>query len=68
MTEDIIQELSLNKILVAILEEHGPISVPTLKFLDAASQDKELVVEYDDETLSFKFNVRGKDDNGGNDN
>ena len=64
MTEDIIQELSLNKILVALLEEHGPLSVPTLKFVDAANQDKELVVEYDDETLSFKFNVRGINTNG----
>jgi len=68
MTEDIIQQLSLNKILVAILEEHGPISVPTLKFLDAANKDKELVVEYDDEALSFKFNVRGQEENAGNDN
>jgi len=61
MTEDVIQSMSLNKILISILEEHGPLSVPTLKFLDAASEDKELVVEYDDELLVFKFSVRGKE-------
>ena len=59
MTEEIIQQMSLNKILVAILEEHGPISVSTLKFIDAANIDKELVIDYDDETLSFRFSVRG---------
>ncbi len=61
MTEDVIQSMSLNKILISILEEHGPLSVPTLKFLDAANEDKELVVEYDDELLVFKFSVRGKE-------
>lgn len=62
MTEDIIQSMSLNKILVAILEEHGEISVPTLKFVESSQKDKELVVEYDDESLSFKFSVRKSDE------
>lgn len=60
MTEDIIQSMSLNKILVALLEQYGTLSVPTLKFVDAASEDKELVVEYDDTDLTFKFSLRGK--------
>lgn len=64
MTEDIVQEMSLNKILVAILEEHGPLSVSTLKFVDAANEDKELVIDYDDELLVFKFNVREINKNG----
>lgn len=68
MTEEIVQQMSLNKILVAILEEHGPLVVPTLKFIDAANADKELVVDYDNELLVFRFSVRGinednKDDN-----
>lgn len=62
MTEDIIQSMSLNKILVALLEEYGTLSVPTLKFVDAANEDKELVVEYDDQTLAFKFSLRGKNE------
>ncbi len=35
MTEDIVQSMSLNKILVAILEEHGTLSVPTTRFVNA---------------------------------
>lgn len=62
MTEDIVQSMSLNKILVALLEEHGSLSVPTTKFVNAASEDKELVVEYDDKDLTFKFSLRGKNE------
>ena len=62
MTEDIIQLMSLNKILVALLEEYGSLSVPTLKFVDAGNQDKELVVEYDDTDLTFKFSLRSKNE------
>jgi hypothetical protein len=61
MNEELIQSLSLNKILVAILEEYGQLSVSTLKFLDAAYEDKELVIDYDDEGHLFKFSLRGKD-------
>ncbi len=49
MTEGVdglIKSISINQILVAILEEHGKITVPTLKFLDAAQTDKELVVDF----------------------
>jgi uncharacterized membrane protein YcaP (DUF421 family) len=62
MTEDVIQSMNLNKILVAILEEHGSLSVPTTKFVNAANEDKELVVEYDDEDLTFTFSLRGKNE------
>lgn len=62
MTEEIIQSMSLNKILVALLEQYGTLSVPTLKFVDAANEDKELVVEYDDQDLTFKFSLRGKNE------
>ena len=58
MMEDIIQSMSLNKILIAMLEENGQISVPTSRFVEASNENKELVVEYDDESLSFKFSVR----------
>ena len=62
MTEDIIQSMSLNKILIALLEEYGSLSVPTLKFVDAGNQDKELVVEYDDTALTFQFSLRSKNE------
>lgn len=62
MTEEIIQSMSLNKILVALLEEHGTLTVSTSKFVEAASEDKELIVEYDDNSLTFKFSLRGKNE------
>ena len=62
MTEEIIQSMSLNKILVALLEEHGMLSVPTTRFVEAASEDKELVVEYDNEMSKFKFSLRSKNE------
>jgi thiol:disulfide interchange protein len=62
MTEDIVQSMSLNKILVALLEEYGTLAVPTTRFVNAANEDKELVVEYDDQDLTFKFSLKGKDE------
>jgi hypothetical protein len=63
MTENIdgiIQSVSINQILVAILEEHGSVTVPTIKFLDAAKTDKELVIDYDETVPSFTFSLRDK--------
>lgn len=62
MKEDIIQSMSLNKILVALLEQYGSLSVPTTKFVEAANEDKELVVEYDDTDFTFKFSLRSKNE------
>lgn len=58
--EDIIQSVSINQILIAILEEHDKITIPTIKFLDAANTDKELVIDYDEEGPSFTFSLRDK--------
>ena len=63
MTEEIdgiIQSISINQILIALLEQYGSLKVPTLKFLDAAQTDKELVVDYDEEGPSFTFSLRNK--------
>jgi len=62
VSEELIASMSLNKVLIAILEEHGTISVPTLRFIDAGNTEKELVVDYDDEGPSFKFSLREKND------
>jgi hypothetical protein len=65
MTDDIegiVESVSINQILVAILEEHGKITVPTLKFLDAAKIDKELVIDYDEAGQSFSFSLRDKNE------
>jgi len=65
MTDDIegiVESVSINQILVAILEEHGKITVPTLRFLDAAKADKELVIDYDEAGPSFTFSLRDKNE------
>ncbi len=65
MTEDIeglIQSVSINQVLVSILEEYGKLTVPTLKFLDAVNVDKELVIDYDEDGPSFTFSLRDKNE------
>jgi hypothetical protein len=65
MTEDIeglIQSVSINQVLVSILEEYGKLTVPTLKFLDAVNIDKELVISDDEEPPSFTFSLRDKNE------
>lgn len=61
MTQDIeglVTSISMNQVLVAILEEHGKIVVPTLRFLDANVSNKELVIDYDEDGPSFTFSLR----------
>ena len=64
MTQDIeglVTSISMNQVLVAILEEQGKIVVPTLRFLDANVSNKELVIDYDEEGPSFTFSLRDID-------
>jgi hypothetical protein len=55
--EELFKEMSLSKVLVAIMETIKEINVPVMTFLDSANEDKELEVEYnsDDETFVFKL-------------
>lgn len=64
MTDDIeglVTSISMNQVLVAILEEHGKLVVPTLRFLDANVSNKELVIDYDETGPSFTFSLRDID-------
>ena len=48
MTDDItslVASININQVLVAALEEYGKLTVPTLKFLDVKTNNKELVIE-----------------------
>ena len=66
MTEDIEQivaSISMNQVLVAILEEHKKITVPTLKFLESKVSNKELVIDYQEDGPSFTFSLREKNGN-----
>jgi hypothetical protein len=64
MTDDVeglVTSISMNQVLVAILEEHGKITIPTLKFLDVNVSNKELVIDYDETGPSFTFSLREQD-------
>ena len=56
--ESLVASINMNQVLVAILEEHKKITVPTLKFLDVKTNNKELVIDYDDTNSSFTFSLR----------
>jgi hypothetical protein len=60
--EGLVTSISINQVLVAILEEHGKIVVPTLRFLDAGATEKELVIDYDEAGPSFTFSLRDKNE------
>jgi hypothetical protein len=60
--EGLVTSISINQVLVAILEEHGKIVVPTLRFLDAGATEKELVIDYDETGPSFTFSLRDKNE------
>lgn len=65
MTKDIdglVQSISMNQVLVALLEEYGKLTVPTLKFLDVNISNKELVIDYDEDGPSFTFSLRDKNE------
>lgn len=65
MTEDIeglVTSISLNQVLVAILEEKGKITVPTERFVNSKDSEKELVIDYDENGPSFTFSLREKDE------
>jgi hypothetical protein len=63
MTDDVqglVTSISLNQVLVAILEEHTKLTIPTSKFLEVSSEEKELVIDYDENNLTFTFSLRVK--------
>jgi hypothetical protein len=60
--EDIVQSISISKLLIAILEEHGSITISTEKFFNANGDDKELVFDYNEEGPSFTIGLRNKDE------
>ena len=59
--EEVLAELNVARILVAVVENSGEITVPVDSFLSAVNEDKELQVDYnkDDQTFTFKIKVKG---------
>ena len=60
--EELVQSIGMNQVLVALLEEYGKLTVPTLKFLDVNISNKELVIDYDEDGPSFTFSLRDKNE------
>lgn len=58
---DVFASLNVSKILVAILEQQKEISVPSSAFLNAATEDKELQVDYDSDNQTFLFKLKEQD-------
>ena len=68
MTDDIeslVASININQVLVAILQEHGRLSVPVLKFLEAKNNNNELIIDYDEDVPSFTFSLREADKENG---
>lgn len=55
--ENLTVEMDVSKILAAILVHHKTISVPTDIFMQKTNTDKQLEINYDDETKSFVFTL-----------
>jgi hypothetical protein len=57
---EVYQAMSATNILVAILQSQKTISIPLSIFLEASQQDQQLNVEYDEDKLSFVFQLKEK--------
>jgi len=57
---EVYQAMNATNILVAILDSQKKISVPLDTFLNASNEDKNLNVEYNEDTASFVFELRDK--------
>ena len=62
--EDVFGALSVPKILIAALETLGTITVSTDLFMNAATEDQELKVDYNSDNQTFTFTLKGKNESG----
>lgn len=60
--DDVISSISMNQVLVAILEDQKSITVPALNFLKTEISNKELVIDYDETIPSFTFSLRNQNE------
>ena len=59
-TEDIFKAMNASRVLVAILNKIGSIEIPTEEFVKSNSEDTQLSVSYNDESLSVEFRLEPK--------
>jgi hypothetical protein len=60
--EELFKEMSLSRVLVAIMETITEISVPSETFLNSANEDKELEVEYNSDAQTFVFKLKSSNE------
>jgi hypothetical protein len=60
--EEVFGALSVPKILIASLQTLGTITVPTDLFMNAATEDQELKVDYNSDDQTFTFTLKGKNE------
>ena len=58
--EDIFKTMNATRVLVAILNKIESISITTEDFINSNSEDVQLSVTYNDETMSFEFRLEDK--------
>jgi hypothetical protein len=56
-TQDIFKSMNASRVLVAILNKIGSIEVPTEEFMKSNSEEAQLSVTYNEESLSFEFKL-----------
>lgn len=56
--EDIFKMLTASRILVALLKDQNEISISADSFISTMSEDKQLQVDYDDQTNRFNFKIK----------
>ena len=60
--EEVFGALSVPKILIASLQTLGTITIPTDLFMNAATEDQELKVDYNSDDQTFTFSLSGKNE------
>lgn len=56
-TEDIFKSMNATRILIAVLNKIGSVEILTEDFLKINNEDRRLSVAYNEENLSFKFEI-----------
>jgi hypothetical protein len=57
-TEEVFKALSVTRILIAVIQTLGEISVSTDLFLNNTAEDKELEVDYNSDEQTFTFKLK----------
>lgn len=60
--EELLTDININKLLIAILEEIKEVKIPTIALANTETVEKELVLTYEEEPPSFIISLRNKNE------